>query len=352
MGNTTVHLVNRLVKLFVLMVGNYWLLPVWAMSQAELLEYQAAAPYTHIQIEPIPEPLTSIQLEPLQNRSGIAIGSTAEKHDYYNHGKLPAAINDLLHELVEQQGWLAVEEAAQYRFTFTLLDYHLPLPYAPDDKWYQALHDQVDRWGLRAVNSEVMLRLTVAPNKTSFALAPFWHRDIRVALSNCDLNRQPQPLVKLSGHSPSLDAYRHSLPGQALIAAVNYLTYQALLHLGQSESVATVVGKQNNALVLYSEHQALLVGDKLRVYPRLKAAEKHNQLLQIKAQRPLGEVWIAESDRQLALAYPVNFRPDQARIGDSVRFNKSQRLAQQPKLQFVYKPTRQCASVVESVAAN
>jgi len=94
-----------------------------------------------------PHNIASLSLNKILNYSGIPIENRLKEARYYYYGKLPGFL-----ELINADSLLAsryfdlTTQSADYQAQFIIDRYQLPFPYSPDDKWWQKLHDQTDRW--------------------------------------------------------------------------------------------------------------------------------------------------------------------------------------------------------------
>ena len=115
---------------------------VQASEHNRYLQYQQAANYTHLKWQNQIRPKVNLTLLPIKNYSGIPMEFRQESADYFYHGKLPGVLNDIVADAFRASRYFAInQDRADYRIELILDEYQLPFTYAPDDTWWQKLHD-------------------------------------------------------------------------------------------------------------------------------------------------------------------------------------------------------------------
>jgi len=297
------------------------------------LEYQAASLYSYLSWYAFKGNRVAIKIMPIANYSGIPFEQREENATYYEHGKIPLAVNALFADLVQSSRILNVDKLdSDFKFLLTINQYQLPFDYAPDDIWWKELNDDVDRWMVAAKKTKVSLTLKIVGDNRQ--IQP-WSRSIETTLAQCDVNSLSQPLTATNNQNQVLLEYGRSTPGQAFIAASNFLILQAIHHLNNQHGQAQVVHKSENELLLRAKNDSFVIGEKLGLY--------HQNQYSSQSLLPAGQVQIIKTFQNQAVAYPVNLRIDQIREGDWVELSTHYPITL-PKPKFVSK--NQCAQVI------
>lgn len=287
--------------------------PVQIVSK---LEYQQAANFSHLDWPLVPGQPIAIQILPIKNFSGIPLQFRQEKADYFNHGKIPLESDLLFSNLVNASHYFTAEatsnKPADYRFQLTIEQYQLPFDYAPDDIWWKEQNANVDRWFANARNAKVKLSLRVSSASKHIA---DWSQSIETTLSNCDLNQHTQSLTSALNQNQTVRQYLQTTPGQAFLAASNYLILQAVQYINQKPALARVIRNDQNELLIKSNGGYFVTGELLGLY--------HQQQTETLSALPAGQVQIVKSFENQAIAYPVNLRIDQIKAGDWVEMGET-----------------------------
>ncbi|PCI72764.1 MAG: hypothetical protein COB38_03200 [Gammaproteobacteria bacterium] len=301
-------------------------------SDQKEISYQEAASYTHLLWNNTNQQPININLLPIQNFSGIPIEKRSENTEYFNHGKIPIEIDLLARSLLQSSYQLRLKNkmAGDYQFQFSLEKYQLPHQYAPDDNIWQEYKDEVDRWLDRGVSSQVKLTLNITSvNKPTLP----WSKSILAQLTQCDLNKSPQPLLPFASNNKNLTQYVKSMPAQAFIAANNYLILEALKYLRSRNEFATIEKINGGELFIKSLRTHFNQGDSLSVHQ-----ENNGQVSSF----PIGLVEIVKTFENQATAYPLNFKSSHVRVGDKIALNNSEQF-QQPD--YLLKSKNACGMV-------
>jgi hypothetical protein len=276
-------------------------------------------------------------LLPLKNFSGIPMAHREADANYFYHGKLPRVMNQITTDaFIASRMFSVVKQPADYQIELTLDEYQLPFKYAPDDTWWQALHDQTDRWLQEAPPTHV--KLTLAIKSGQKPIKPFMD-SVEMVLSNCDLNAVPQPATAATNQDELSRIYLSTTPGQTFLAATNFLVLRAIERLNQEQLSGQIIDKFGSEIYLASDSVEFVEGQLLEVFysrqPSGQSAISAGKLEVIKA---MGVE---------ALAYPVNLRADHLTVGDWVALERPTAISQ-PQSHFI--AANQCASVYTSEA--
>lgn len=296
------------------------------------IEYQNAAQFSALKWhQPIQQPI-AVSIKPLKNYSGIPTDAVEVKAEYYEHGKLPKTIHQLVKDLVLSTRLLDnSRQNPDVELQLIVNNYSHPFKYAPDNHWYRKLQDQVDRWGITKNNANVGLTLVMTSKSNRFKP---WVSSVESTLSHCDLNAVSHSLMAFNHSDDSLLAYSESSMGQAFVSASNYLLLQAVSHLNDLPQKAQVVSTSHNELLLDSEQSQFVTGEQYQL--------TFNHSYYHPATSSGGTIQVVKSMGQQAIAYPVDLRPDHIRTGDWVELEKSTPL-NHPNSTFVAK--NKCATV-------
>lgn len=301
------------------------------LQQTEL-NYQTASQFTYLDWSESFITQHKISLLPIENRSGIPIQQRKEKPEYYDHGKIPKEIDQLFANLVNSSQGFNNVSYGDYQMSLVIHEYQMPYNYAPDDKWWLTVKDSVDRWLIEQKTTELKLSLSITSGKR--AIRP-WRSTATVRMTHCDLNAMVQPLGPTQNENQVLRNYQQSIPGQAFISASNYLLIQALKHLAQTPQQAKVISKNDNEILVRSDHTTFSHGQRLPLFQ----SDTHRQTSLL----PVGELLVVKTYQNQAVAYPATLRADQVRVGDWVSIQKRSDFTQ-PKSKYLAKNT--CAPVV------
>ncbi|MBV1907886.1 MAG: hypothetical protein KUG78_01105 [Kangiellaceae bacterium] len=296
------------------------------------INYQHAARYSHLQWQELPVSPVAIKIKPLVNFSGIPEDSVIKDTKYYDHGKLPLSINNLFSDLTRSTRYLVHNQRSNdIQLELTINRYSHPYLYAPDEHWYQKLHDQVDRWAVTKKHASVELTLKMKSLKHQFKP---WVKSVKATLSHCDINDNPQPLSNQNYKDESLLAYSQSAVGQSFIAASNFLLLQAIEHVNGLKQRAQVESKHQNELMLISEQGELIEGRSYQLY--------FNDSYPTQYRRPAGKIQIIKSFGHQAIAYPETLRADHIEPGDWVELET---LASPIRPKYIFDAKNKCAKV-------
>ncbi len=295
--------------------------------------------YSHLAWQSSSLQAINIQVLPIKNLSGIPIERREETADYFSHGKIPQQILTIFSDLVSASRYLQVpyqyanqkpspSAVPDYYFQLTIDNYQLPFEYAADDSWWKKMHDDVDRWLIKPESSIIKLSLTISSGKKW--ISP-WHQSIETRVSDCDLNLQIQPLTSNINQDKTVREYLKTTSGQSFVAASNYLILQAIQKINQRQAMAKVISKFENEIFIVAEKGQFTLGEKLDIY--YQPTIKHQSLL------PAGKIEIIKTYKNQAVAYPVNMRSDQIKVGDWIELNEK-RIYSKPK--SVFKAKNNC----------
>lgn len=302
-----------------------------ANSRISKLEYQIASMFTHLKWSQAHSKPVKIKILPIKNFSGIPMELRKEKSDYFNHGKIPLSANQLFSDLVNASRYLSSTDAnSDYQLQLSINRYQLPHDYAPDDLWWKELQDDVDRWLVTPNHSHVSLTLEVISHQH---VTTTWSHTIGISLSNCDINSQSQPLITLN-NDPTIRGFVETAPGQAFIAASNFLILQSIYHISRKDGFARVASKSENELLLLSDNQSFSPGEELALF--------QNNRYPTPSSLPIGRVQIIKTYQNQAVAYPINLRADQIKPGDWVEMKSS---IPYPEPKSIFIPKNTCAQV-------
>lgn len=296
------------------------------------IEYQYAAQFSALKWRDTLHSQIAVSIKPIKNYSGIPTNASADKAGYYEHGKLPKSIQQLFKDLALSTRLLDnSQQNPDVELQLILDHYSHPFKYASDDHWYRTLQDQVDRWGITKKNATVGLTLRMTSRSNRFKP---WVSSIESTLSHCDLNAINHSLMPFNHSDEALLAYTSSSMGQAFISASNYLLLQAVSHLNNQRQRAQVVSTLHNELLLNSEHNQFVTGEKYQLI--------FNHSYSHPAKQPVGSIQVVKSMGNQAVAYPIDLRPDHINTGDWVELEKAKPLIR-PNSIFVAKNS--CATV-------
>lgn len=277
------------------------------------LEYQDAAYYTHLKWNNQLKSAKNIQLLPIINRTGIGTDTNNQSADYYEHGNMPKAMAELVTDLVNQSRFYNVESdskklsKADYQMQLIINQYKHPFPYSKDSGWLKKSKSNVDRWFMTPNNSTVSLTLVMASKRKHIKS---WSKTIEMTMGRCDINALPQSLTGSNSNQKTLTAFIESTPGQAFLAATNYLLHQSIVNLANNRDLAQVVSKHGSELFLKADNNYFIIGETVNLY--------HNDSYEAQRALPAGQVKIIKAFQNQAVAYPVNLRGDQIKEGDWV----------------------------------
>jgi hypothetical protein len=277
------------------------------------LEYQDAAYFTHLKWNNQLKSAKTIELLPIINRTGVGIDTNNQSSDYYEHGNMPNAIADLVADLVNHSRFYHVEAdskkltKADYQMQLIINQYKHPFPYSPESGWLKKSKSNVDRWFMTPNNSTVSLTLVMASKRKHIKS---WSKTIEMTMGRCDINALPQSLSNANSNKQTLTAFTESTPGQAFLAATNYLLHQSIVNLANKRELAQVVSKHDNELFLKADNNYFIIGETVNLY--------HNDSYEMQRALPAGQVKIIKAYQNQAVAYPVTLRGDQIREGDWV----------------------------------
>ncbi|WP_444994724.1 hypothetical protein [Aliikangiella sp. IMCC44359] len=317
---------------------------ILAADNQPMYEFQQAAQYTHLKWPNRVSPKISVQLNPLVNYSGIPLEEREEKPEYYYHGKLPQAMQRIYADAFRASRFFnpdlqplptntTQEKAnADYQITLILDDYKLPFKYAPDDSWWQALHDETDRWLQHPPTTYIKLTMKITSGSKKIKT---WLKTTEMTLSNCDLNRFPQPSTAHNNRDITTRAYLSTTPGQTFLAATNYLILNAIQRLEQEAPLGRVSKRFGQEIYLTSDSFNFVEGSQLNLY------YDHSQ--KGKSTLPAGKIKVLKAMQNQAIAYPLTLRADHITQGDWVEMGNKQS-QYKPKSHFV--AANQCSEVV------
>lgn len=299
-------------------------------------EYAEAAKYTHLKwSERINK--YSVGLLPIQNYSGVPIEERDESPDYYDHGKLPIEINHLFYDLLATSRQFNIDQIKpDYWLQFSIEEYHLPFPYAANDKWWKTSRDTVDRAFISAKPATVKLSLKVIAGDRPFKQ---WRDAAMMTISSCDLNVTPQTLSSVNNQNQTLKDYLTTTPGQAILSASNFLIMHATKRLAEEGDYAYVEKIVGDEIHLWRENSHFKVGETLQVYYSDQSPDSS----------PFSkkQIKVIKAAPGFAIAYPVSIRADHLKVGDFVKTNSRPRF-ESPGFRFT--STGQCAEVIVAQA--
>lgn len=311
--------------------------PAYASEHNRYLQYQQAANYTHLKWQNQTRPKVKVALSQLKNYSGIPMEYREEAAEYFYHGKLPGVLNSIVADAFRASRYFAVNQShADYRIELILDEYRLPFAYAPDDTWWQKLHDQADRWLQTPPSTHVKLTMKLLSADKKIKT---WMDSVEIELSNCDLNLFPQPATQINNRNQMTRNYLSTTPGQSFLAATNFLILKAIQRLHQQAPLATVESRFGSEIALYSENANFTVGDILNVYP--------NHPQKGKSAVSAGQIKIISSNQNRAMAYPINMRADNIVENDWVGLPS---LPNFPIPGSLFETTKNCAEVITAEA--
>lgn len=301
------------------------------------LEYQQAANFTHLKWNNQLQSSIKLRLPPIKNYSGIPMENRDENAEYFYHGKLPTILDDIVADSLIASRYFSINhEEADYQLEFILDDYRLPFQYAPDDKWWEKLHAQTDRWLQTPASTYVKLSIKLSSGKKKIKS---WMDSIEVRLSNCELNEFPQPATSHNNSNPIIKNYLSTTPGQSFLAATNFLIVAVIERIHQQAALAIVENRFDGEISLYSENGSFTVGDILEVY--------HNHPEKGKSTMSAGQVKVISANQNRALAYPLNMRADNIRENDWVTLPRPVNFSRPLSM---FKPSKRCAEVITAEA--
>lgn len=309
-----------------------------AISSVSELRYQSAAAYSHLKWQQLPQSPISVELRPIQNYSGIPLEQRDENSDYFNHGKIPQAINPLFSDLLNASRYFDSNMTylggshSDYRLQLSIDSYQLPFKYEPDDIWWKELNADLDRWFASPKNARIKLSLSITSGSKHISN---WMRSIEMTMDPCDLNSTPQPLTSAQNDNQTIRHYVQTTPGQAFVAASNYLILQAIDYINQKQGFARVVKKEQNEIFLKSNDSSFVLGETLGLYYQRDG--------QVQSILPVGRVQIIKTYNHQAVAYPVDIRADQIKAGDWVEVSERHAYI---KPKSVFEAKNQCAKVM------
>ncbi len=303
-------------------------------TQESALPGQLTAQYTHLKWDSQVENKIPVRLIPIKNFSGIPFEDRNEKADYYYHGKIPESVNLIAADLLLASRHFDVnQQTPDYTFEFTLDRYKLPFKYAPDDIWWQDLHDQTDRWLQSPGDSIVKLTLNISSKNKSI---PSWSESTEMRLSNCYLNRFPQPSTFNQNSNTRIRKYLTTTPGQAFVAATNYLIMNAIEKLNQTQFIGQVERKLGQDIIITRNKGNFTMGEILNVY--------FNHAKTGVSRYSAGTIKIIQTMGRQAIAYPVNLRADHITINDKVGI-KAMKIS---RPDYHFQPVNQCEEQLAS----
>ncbi|TQV76479.1 hypothetical protein FLL45_00505 [Aliikangiella marina] len=306
--------------------------PSKATDNQRYFEYQNATQFTHLVWPSTLSPKYKVKFAPIKNFTGMPIEHREEDSQYYLHGNMPAEVQNILVDTFEASRLFeAVASEEDFNIQLTIDSYKLPFKYAPDDTWWQALHDDTDRWLQTPGKTYIKASLKLTGGKRP--LKP-WMDSVEIVLSNCDLNAIPQPTTAAFNNNQQSKRYLSTTPGQTFLAATNFLLLKAIDRLSQESTLGSVTRKYGQSIYLQSEHAPFVQG---RVVNLLYNHKKNGV-----ADIPAGQLKIIKTMHNKAIAYPINLSEENIRVGDWVELRNPQKV-QQPE--FVFEPANQCASV-------
>ncbi|TQV81413.1 hypothetical protein FLL46_25010 [Aliikangiella coralliicola] len=305
---------------------------------ARYFEYQQAAMFSHLQW---PESLTkiSVNLLPIKNYSGIPIEQRDERPEYFYHGKLPLAMNNIFRDAtLASRYFVPTNNKADYQMELILDSYQLPFQYAPDDQWWKKLHGQADRWLQTPKNASITMTIKITSGNKK--IKP-WMEKVQMMLSNCDLNTLPQPQSWMNNRDQITQNYLSTTPGQTFLAAANFLILKSINRIHQQPLLGQIKHKHGSTLHLISNETNFTMGETLKVY--------YQDADNGKSGLSAGTIKVINTDRNHAIAYPVTLRADHLKVGDWVEL-KSPAPYSKPLSKF--RSASQCAEVVVAEVAD
>ena len=299
-------------------------------------EYGEAARYTHLKWSERMNKF-SVGIMPIKNYSGIPIEERDESADYYDHGKLPAAINHLFYDLLTTSRQFELNQRQpDYWLQLSIEEYRLPFPYASNDEWWQTPSDTLDRAFTSAKPAQVKLSLKMIAGGRPLKQ---WKDAASMTISNCDLNTTPQALSSMNNQNQTIKDYLTTTPGQAFLSASNFLIMQATKRLTEEGDYAYVEKIIGDEIHLRRDNSHFKVGETLLVHftdqsPDYSPFNKK-------------QIKVIKATSGFAIAYPLNIRADHLNKGDFVKTN-SHHSFESPGFRF--NSTGQCAEVIVAQA--
>ena len=292
-------------------------------SSYNRLTPEQTANLTHLKWSPIPPSKNSIQIQPIQNFSGIPLEHRTAEDDYFYHGKLPLIMNNLITDaFLASHRFIPVKKQADYKANIILQSYRLPYSFAPDNNWTETLYDDIGRWFEFEKTTVIRMTLQLVSGMRQIRT---WNSSVEVSLSSCYLNRYPQPLTWMNNRDKTIRQYLLTPPGQAFLAATNHLLLAAIHRLNQQSQLATIEDKLGDEIQLYSPSINFTRGEKLQVY-----LEQPEGL----SAHPAGAIQVIHAHNNYATAYPVSLRADHLKKGDKVSIGQLVSY-ENPKSKFV-----------------
>jgi len=295
------------------------------------LEYKSASKYSHLKWYSLLDIPIKVSVLPIQNYSGVPIKTKQKDANNFDHSEIPASVALLFSDLANSSRYLEVDNKNNdFHFQLSIEEYKLPYDFKPEGGWVDELNGKIDRWFVSPKSSQVKLSLKIT-GKTP--MKP-WVHSVSAVLDTCDLNSLPQPLTSISNNNKILVDYVKTSPGQAFIAASNYLILQGIKHIKQKHTLAQITGKYDNELFLTAKNNLFTSGEKLNIYYQNAYPNRFDM--------PAGEVQVIKAYSNQAVAYPTTLRSDQIKKGDWVEL-RNHTPVQLPRSKFI--PKNQCAEV-------
>lgn len=336
---------NRIFQCLILILISYYQ-PLYAKKNSphyenikqdslkyQNLEYQQAAKYSHLSWSEVSSEKVTLELSALKNFSGIPIEQREEKPKYYYHGKLPKIMDSIYQDaFLSSRFFSLVNQNADYKIELTLDHYKLPFNYDPEDQWWNKLYIKADRWLQKPPNTGIKLTLKMSSGKKPIKT---WIKSVSMAMSNCDLNKHPQPQSYLANKNQVIRNYLSTTPGQTFLAATNFLILKAIQHIHQQPGLAKVEKVIGNQIHLYSPLLTFTNGEFLPVF--------YQDDKQVKSLFSTGQVEVIKAMQNHAIAYPINLRSDHIRVGDWIEMKDFPEYSN-PISVFI--AAKQCAPVI------
>ena len=163
---------KQLLALFILLFSSFQAPALHSENASDILklskrsfQYHSAAEYTHIRWSSV-NTKHRIMLLPIQNYTGVDIGSGVESWDYYEHGKIPEDSNKLLSALLlTSRKFVEDKRQPEYEVQFIIDQYDLPYQYAPDNDMWQKASDNLDRAFQSPMPASVTLTIKIESAK-------------------------------------------------------------------------------------------------------------------------------------------------------------------------------------------
>jgi|GEM_PF-2798957 len=301
-------------------------------SSQRYFEYQDAAQYSHLLWQSTLKDPISIELKAIKNFSGIPIDERDEDETYFYHGKLPTVMNAIYADAFRASRLFnPVSSNGDYRVELILDSYKLPFDYAPDDTWWQALHDDADRWLQTVPHTYVKLSVKLTSGRKKLKS---WMDSVEMTLSSCDLNASPQPATYANNNNELARKYLATTPGQTFLAATNFLILQMLERLNEEPLTGKVEKIYGQEVYITSDSASFVEGKLVDVYLEHEISGT--------APFPAGQLKIIKTMQNRAIAYPVSLRADHIKPDDWVALSPPVPMSQ-PKSKFI--AANQCAPV-------